>query len=161
MVTEFVAEGGLHPTVLVGHSMGGAITQSLALAYPDQLMSIVLVGTGVKLRVHPKIFAGLRDDPRGAIDLIARGARAPGAPGEGVEQDTEALLRTPVPVIEGDLHACDVFDLMTPLKYAEYLHQRIQGSQLVLVPAAGHIVMLEKPDGVNQTIEAFLNGLGC
>ncbi len=181
MVKEFVAEGGLHPTVLVGHSMGGAITQSFALAYPDQLMSIVLVGTGAKLRVDPKIFAGLRDDPRGAIDLIARGACAPGAPGEGVEQDTEALLRTPVPVVERDLRACDAFDLMkqvqeitlpslvicgtddlmTPPKYAEHLHQRIQGSQLVLVPAAGHMVMLEKPDEVNRAIEAFLNGLGC
>ncbi len=180
LVRRFVAVLGLPRIVLVGHSMGGAITQSFALTYPDQLAAIVLVGTGARLRVNPKIFAALQDDPRGAVELITRSARAPDARPEEIEQDAEAMLRTPIPVIEGDLRACDVFDLMaqveqiavptlvvcgsddlmTPPKYAEYLHQQIQGSQLVLVPAAGHMVMLEKPDGVNRTIEAFLNPLG-
>ena len=91
------------------------------------------------------------------------------------------MLRTPVPVIEGDLRACDGFDLMeqvqkitaptlvicgtddlmTPPKYAEYLHQKFKESQLALIPGAGHMVMLEKPDEVNQAIEVFLEPLGC
>lgn len=181
VVKEFVAEVNLHRIVLVGHSMGGAITQSFALAYPDQLVAIVLVGTGAKLRVHPKIFAGLREAPRSAVDLIAKAARAPGAPEEAIEQDAEAMLRTPIPVIEGDFRACHSFDLMeqiqeitaptlvicgtddlmTPPKYAEYLHQKIKESQLALIPGAGHMVMLEKPEEVNRTIEAFLDHLGC
>ena len=181
LVKEFLAKRGLHRTVLVGHSMGGAITQSFALAYPDQLAAIVLVGTGARLRVHPKIFAALRDDPAGAVGTIARSARAPDASPEEIEQDAEAMLRTPVEVIERDLRACDAFDLMeqvsaiatptlvicgtadlmTPPKYAEYLHQQIKGSDLSLIPGAGHMVMLEKPEEVTRAIEAFLNGLGC
>lgn len=180
VVKEFVAEVSLRRIVLVGHSMGGAITQSFALAYPGQLAAIVLVGTGARLRVDPKIFARLREDPRGAVDLITKGGRAAGAPAGAIEQDAEAMLRTPVAVIEGDFRACDSFDLMeqvqvigtptlvicgtddlmTPPKYAEYLHQKIKGSQLALIPGAGHMVMLEKPDEVTRAIEAFLDQLG-
>jgi pimeloyl-ACP methyl ester carboxylesterase len=181
LLKEFLAERGLHRTVLVGHSMGGAITQSFALAYPDRLAAIVLVGTGARLRVHPKIFAGLRDDPAGAVGIITRSARAPDASPEEIEQDAEAMLRTPVEVIERDLRACDAFDLMeqvkeimtpalvicgtadlmTPPKYAEYLHQHITGSELAFISGAGHMVMLEKPDEVNRAIDAFLDRLSA
>jgi pimeloyl-ACP methyl ester carboxylesterase len=181
IVRQFVMVLGLPPTVLVGHSMGGAITQSFALTYPDQLVAIVLVGTGAKLRVNPKIFAGLQDDPKSAVDLIAKCGRAPGAQAEILKQDAEAMLRTPIPVIEGDLRASDAFDLMeqvdgisvpalvicgtddlmTPPRYAEYLHQKIKGSQVALISGAGHMVMLEKPDEVTHAISDFLKRLGC
>ncbi len=181
IVGQFVTVLGLTSVVLVGHSMGGAISQSFALAYPDQLAGIVLVGTGAKLRVNPKIFVGLRDDPRGAVDLIAKWGRAPGAPGEILKQDAEAMLRTPIPVIEGDLRACNAFnlmkqvdgisvpalvicgtdDLMTPPKYAEFLHQKIKGSQFALIAGAGHMVMLEKPDAVTRAISGFLEEVRC
>lgn len=180
-VRSFMGELGLHRVVLVGHSMGGAITQSFALAYPGQLAAIVLVGTGAKLRVHPKIFDGLRDDARTGVELIAGWARSPGAPSEVVEQDAAAMLRTPIPVIEGDFRACDAFDLMhqvreisaatlvicgaddllTPPKYAEYLRQEIVGSQLAVIDGAGHMVMLERPEEVTRAMERFLEGLGC
>lgn len=181
VVRGFITALGLDRIVMVGHSMGGAITQSVALDYPDLLAAIVLVGTGVRLRVQPQIFTGLRDDARRTIDLMTEWARAPGTTAEVLRQDAEAMLRTSVPVIEGDLRACDAFDLMeqvkavsppalvicgtddlmTPPKYAEYLHEQINGSQLQLIPAAGHMVMLEQPDEVSRGIEAFLERLGC
>ncbi len=181
VVKAFLTAMGLDRVILVGHSMGGAIAQSFALAHPEQLVGIVLVGTGARLRVHPKIFAGLREDPRGAVGLIARSARAPGAPVEVVEQDAEAMMRTAVSVIEADLRACDAFDqmmqvqeismptlvicgtddLMTPPKYAEYLHQQIKGSELVVISGASHMVMLEKPDEVRGAIKVFLEQLAC
>ncbi|WP_424317898.1 alpha/beta fold hydrolase [Candidatus Methylomirabilis sp.] len=181
VVRGFITALGLDRIVMVGHSMGGAIAQSIALDYPDLLAAIVLVGTGVRLRVQPQIFTGLRDDAKRAIDLITKLVYEPGTPAEVLKQEAEAMLRTSVPVIEGDLRACDTFDLMeqvkaitlpvlvicgiddlvTPLKYAEYLHGQINGSQLQIIPAAGHMVMLEQPDEVNRGIEAFLDRLGC
>ena len=181
VVKEFIAALGLDRIVMVGHSMGGAITQSIALVYPGLLAAIVLVGIGAKLRVHPQVFAGLRDDARRTVDLMTKWARAPGTPAEVLKQDAEAILRTSVPVIEGDLRACDAFDLMEqvkaitlpalvicgtddlmmPPKYAEYLHGQINGSQLQIVPAAGHMVMLEQPDEVSRGIETFIERLGC
>lgn len=175
-VKEFIQTVGLDRAVVVGHSMGGAIAQSLALACPELLAGLVLVGTGARLRVQPQIFAGLQDDAKRAVELVARLARAPGTSAEVIRQDADALLCTPVPVIEGDLRACDSFDLMeqikavtlptlvicgtddlmTPPAYAEYLHRQINGSRLALIPAAGHMVMLEQPDKVGESIEAFL-----
>lgn len=146
---------------------------------PELLAGLVLVGTGARLRVQPQILAGLRADTRRTVELVTGLARAPGAPAELLRQDADALLRTPVPVIEGDLLACDAFDLMehvktitlptliicgtddrmTPPKYADYLHRQINGSQRTLIPAAGHMVMLEQPDKVSREIEAFLERL--
>ncbi len=181
LVKEFLAAVGLDRIVMVGHSMGGAIIQSLALVHPELLAAIVLVGTGARLRVQPQIFAGLHNDARQTVELMTRWGRAPGASSELLRQDADAMLRTSLSVIEGDLRACDTFDLMeqikaitrptlvicgtddlmTPPKYAEYLHREINGSQLALIPAAGHMVMLEKPDEVGRSIEAFLERLGC
>lgn len=181
LVKEFLTAVGLGRIVMVGHSMGGAIIQSLALVYPELLTAMVLVGTGARLRVQPQIFAGLQDDAKRTVELMTRWARAPGAPAELLRQDADAMLRTSLSVIEGDLRACDTFDLMeqikaitlptlvicgtddlmTPPKYAEYLHREINGSQLALIPAAGHMVMLEKPDEVGRSIEAFLEQVGC
>lgn len=180
VVKGFIAALGLDRIVMVGHSMGGAITQSIAVDYPGLLAAIVLVGTGVRLRVQPQILAALRGDARRAVDMIAKLVYVSGTPAEVLKHDADAMLRTSIPVIEGDLLACDTFDLMeqakavslpalvicgtddlvTPPKYAEYLHSQINGSQLQLVPAAGHMVMLEQPDEVSGGIEAFLDRLG-
>ena len=181
IVRGFITALGLDRIVMVGHSMGGAITQSIALAYPGLLAAIVLAGTGVRLRVQPQILAALRGDARRAVEMIAKLVYVSGTPAEVLKQDADAMLRTSIPVIEGDLLACDAFDLMeqakavslpalvicgtddlvTPPKYAEYLHSQINGSQLQLVPNAGHMVMLEQPDEVSRGIEAFLERLGC
>ncbi len=180
-VKEFLAAVGLDRIVMAGHSMGGAIIQSLALVHPELLTAMVLTGTGARLRVQPQIFTGLQEDARHIVELLTRSSRAPGATADTLKQDADAMLRTSVAVIEGDLRACDAFDLMeqikaialptlvicgtddlmTPPKYAEYLYREINGSQLLLIPAAGHMVMLEKPDEVTEGIEAFLERLGC
>jgi pimeloyl-ACP methyl ester carboxylesterase len=180
-VKEFRTVVGLDRIIMVGHSMGGAIIQALALVHPELLTAMVLVGTGARLRVQPQIFTDLHNDARQTVELMTRWARAPGAPAELLRQDADAMLRTSLSVIEGDLRACDTFDLMeqikaitlptlvicgtddlmTPPKYAEYLHLEINGSQLALIPAAGHMVMLEQSDEVSREIEAFLERLGC
>ncbi len=181
IVVECVRALDLQRSVVVGHSMGGAIAQSIAVGSPGLLAAIVLIGTGARLRIHPKIFAGLQDDVRQTVGMIAAWARAAGTPAEVISQDADAMLRTPASVIENDLRACDAFDLMeqvkmitlptlviggaedrmTPSAYAKYLHQQISGSQLLSIPDAGHMVMFERPDEVSRGIEDFLDQQGC
>jgi len=48
---------------------------------------------------------------------------------------------------------------MTPLKYSRYLADHIPGSRMSIIPDAGHMVILEKPDTVNSHIERFLSNL--
>ncbi len=169
---------GLERFVLAGHSMGGAIAQEFALTYPERLAGIILVATGARLRVHPKILQGLQENPEETVRLIAEWAY-----GESPSPDDLALyvrrtLEIPPEVTHGDFAACNIWDRMgdidritlpaliiageadklTPPKYAQYLHEHIPNSRLVLIPKAGHMVMLEAPEVVAREISAFLNG---
>jgi pimeloyl-ACP methyl ester carboxylesterase len=166
----------LDRVVLVGHSMGGAIAQTVALARPERLDGLVLVGTGARLRVLPRILALLRDDPPQGTSLIASLSYSPEtAPGTVVEAE-RALAATPARVTLGDFAGCDRFDVMstlagvrmptlvvvgrddrlTPPKYAAWLAATIPGAGLVEVAGAGHFVQLEQPDAVNAALRAFL-----
>jgi pimeloyl-ACP methyl ester carboxylesterase len=168
---------GITATVLVGHSMGGGIVQRFALAYPDRLAAIVLVGTGARLRVHPDILTSIRHgDVEEAGRLISQWAYSETALPATLAQGAEAFAKNRVSVLEGDFLACDAFDVMreisgiqiptlvvcgeddrlTPVKYARFLQQGIPGATLATIPGAGHMVMLEKPVEFNRNLTVFL-----
>jgi pimeloyl-ACP methyl ester carboxylesterase len=159
--------------------MGGAIAQTFALEYPDRLEALVLVGTGARLRVLPRIFAALEADHEEGVRFLMSLAVASTASAELVELLTRETLRTPQGVIIGDFRACDTFDVMprlpsigvptliicgtedrlTPPRYAEYLRDHIRGSRLVMVAGAGHYVQLERPDETTAAIRQFVGAL--
>jgi pimeloyl-ACP methyl ester carboxylesterase len=179
VVRDLLEVLGVRPAVLVGHSMGGGIAQSFALTYPDRLAGLVLVGTGARLRVHPDIFAAVQRDVGEAGRLISGWSYAPAAMPATVASGAEAFARNRASVLEGDFCACDAFDLMgeipkirtptliicgeedrlTPVKYARFLHEKIVGSELAVIPGAGHMVMLERPVEFNRALTAFLEAL--
>jgi pimeloyl-ACP methyl ester carboxylesterase len=45
---------------------------------------------------------------------------------------------------------------MTPVKFANYLGDKIANSRVMVVPQSSHFVFAEKPDAVNKTIEDFI-----
>jgi 3-oxoadipate enol-lactonase len=47
-------------------------------------------------------------------------------------------------------------DTLTPPPLSEELHQAIAGSELVVVPGAGHLSSFEQPDAFNSALAAFL-----
>lgn len=178
-VCGFLRAAGCVPAVLVGHSMGGAIAQAVALADASLLGGIVLVGTGARLRVHPRILEALARDHGEAARLVADWGFGPAAPEALREEGRRDFLRCPATVSEGDFRACDAFDVMadiaairlpalvvcgeqdalTPPKYARYLHEQIPGSRLAIVPGAGHSIMLEQPAPLNAALAEFLVSL--
>ncbi|HEY7142240.1 MAG TPA: alpha/beta fold hydrolase [Methylomirabilota bacterium] len=167
------------PAVLVGHSMGGAIAQTLALAEPERLAGLVLVSTGARLRVLARLVELLRAQPGEGQRLIRDLSFAPDAPREPVEL-VERALRDGAPLVTlGDYLACDRFDVrarlagirtptlvvtgaedrLTPLRYGRYLAERIPGARLAEIAGAGHFPQLEQPARVDAAIREFLADL--
>ncbi len=176
-VTDFVDVLGLQRVVLVGCSLGSAITEWIALfAARPWLVGIGLVGAGARLRVHPAFLDGLRQDKETALAMLSDYCLSP-ASGEPLRTRLrERYLKTSADLVHGDLSACNEFDVMdkihqvrlptsilvgeddrlTPVKYARFLHDKISGSHLAVVPQAGHLVMMEKPEEFNRLLAEFL-----
>jgi pimeloyl-ACP methyl ester carboxylesterase len=47
-------------------------------------------------------------------------------------------------------------DIMTPVKYASFLHDRIANSELAVIKAGTHMVFTEQAEVVNKKIQAFV-----
>jgi len=179
VVRGFAEALGLVPFVLAGHSMGGAIALEFALRYPARLVGLILVGTGAKLRVAPEILTGIQDDLQGTTELLAQWAHSEHVDPNLLRLYTRRLREVDPQTLRADFLACDAFDRrgevsrimtptlilcgdadrMTPVKYSQYLHEQIAGSQLIVVPGAGHMVMLEQPAAVSEAVAYFLTSL--
>jgi pimeloyl-ACP methyl ester carboxylesterase len=175
----FLDAAGLERAVLVGHSMGGAISQDVALRYPARVAGLGLVGTGARLRVAPAILEGTRQDPDRVVKLICEWAFGPQTPPEMVRLGRRQMSATAPDVLYGDWLACDNFDVMdqvsgisaptlllcgtqdrlTPTKYSTYLRDQIPGATLHLIEGAGHNVMIERPEAVARALSTFFDSL--
>lgn len=163
------------PLWLAGHSMGSAMAITAALDYGQPVDGLVLIGSGSRLRVLPALLDSLRG---GNIDpSFLRVGFSPATPADIWEKELALMLQIHPEILLNDFSACDQFDRsadisaikvpvllitgeddrLTPLKYAEFLRDRISTAKLIIVPQAGHQVMLEKPDAVSQAIADFLS----
>jgi len=160
--------------IMVGHSMGGAITMEFAMRYPHMLEKLILIGTGARLRVAPSM-----------LDAFAQGKKFPqminfaygqGASIELLKAARQEMEMTDALIYYNDFVACNNFDVMnevksinlptliiaaaedklTPPKYSEYLANNINGSQMTIIKKAGHMMMLEYPEEVNIIIKHFI-----
>jgi pimeloyl-ACP methyl ester carboxylesterase len=175
-VESLVATLQLDALTLIGHSMGGAIVQTLALRHMPWLRRIVLVGTGAKLRVAKDLLDLLDADYPEAVALICSRAFGPSVSGSMRERYRQGLLQTSPEVTRDDYLACNTFDLMdkvgaidiptlivsgaadelTPPKYGNYLQRRIKGASHTIIPEAGHMMALEKPAEFTEALSAFI-----
>ena len=167
---------GLPKVFLVGHSMGGAIVQTLALTHPDAIKGIVLVGTGARLKVLPLILDGIKNNFEEIIQKINQFSYSRKTPSDLIERGVFGMRQCLPEVLYGDFLACNQFDLMnevekillrtlilcgndyqlTPVKYSQFLHSRIRGSKLEVLPDAGHMVMMESSQAFNEKIGEFI-----
>jgi pimeloyl-ACP methyl ester carboxylesterase len=156
--------------------MGGAIVQTLALTHPEVIKGISLVGTGAKLKVLPLILNGIKANFEEAVRKINELSFFGETPPWLMERSIAGLMRCQPEVLYGDYLACDRFDMMnevgkidlptlilcgnedqlTPVKYSEFLQSRIKGSNLEILPDAGHMVMMEAAKAFNEKIGEFV-----
>jgi pimeloyl-ACP methyl ester carboxylesterase len=168
----------LGAVMLVGHSMGGAISMMMALESPQHVQGLVLVGSGARLRVSPQILALTENENlyRQAAELVTQWAFSCHADARMIELAQKRMAEVPSRVIHADFVACDHFDVMdrlaeismptlvlcgaedqmTPVKYSHYLADNIPHARLAIIKDAGHMVMLEKPQEVTRHVRNFI-----
>lgn len=165
--------------IIAGHSMGGAIAQLFGLLYPDRAAGLILVATGAKLRVDPRLLELTRGDLAAAADVISEREWGSNVSDQMKRLGKQQIMANRPQVIHGDYRACDAFDVttrlseiaaptlviggtadqLTPIKYARFLAERIPQARLVVVPEAGHMVMIEAASTVAAEVESFVREL--
>jgi pimeloyl-ACP methyl ester carboxylesterase len=179
IVTSFIKAIAVQRIILVGHSMGGAIVQTIGLHPPPTVAGLVLLGSGARLRVAPAILEGIIPDFDNTTGLITDLAWSEDTPIELRQLAKRRLLESDPTSMYGDFLACNDFDLMdvvneiclptlvvtgsldrlTPQKYSIFLAERMPDARLQVVEGAGHMVMLERPSEVAEAVLAFINDL--
>ncbi len=174
----------LDRAALVGHSMGALIALAAAARASDRVERLALLGAAARMPVHPKLLAAARDDLPGAASTIADwglGAAAKlsggGTPGVSLVQAARRLVERSRPgVLARDLGACDSYaggeahaaavgcptlvlagaaDRMTPARQGQRLAELVRGARCVVIPAAGHMMMLERPRPVLDALAGW------
>jgi pimeloyl-ACP methyl ester carboxylesterase len=165
--------------VIVGHSMGGAIAQKVALVQPDRVAGLVLIGTGARLRVMPAILDGVLSDVNQIAKIVVDNSYASTLDPAMRQRAIAEFVACPPQITHDDFVACNTFDIlarvgdihaptlvicgkqdnMAPFKYSEFLASKIPNARLVPVEKAGHSVMIERADEVNHQLSEFITRL--
>jgi 3-oxoadipate enol-lactonase len=176
---------GIERTHFIGLSMGGMIGQLLALKHPEMLRSLILCDTssrvppearpmwddrfriaesqGMEPHVEPTLgrwftspFLKEHPDAVDRVRTMIRGTKPHGYIGCGhaikALDLTDQLQRISVPtlVIVGE------DDPGTPVAAARTIHERVKGSELVILKSASHLSNIEQEDAFNAAVTAFL-----
>jgi pimeloyl-ACP methyl ester carboxylesterase len=161
---------------IIGHSMGGAIAQMIALDYPQVVRRLGLIGTGARLPVNAQIISGIVDDTEATAHLLMKWMWARQIDEQVRQQGAQRLLKTSATVIQADFKACDAFDVrerlpqiavdtrvlvgtddkMTPLAWSQTLAAAIPQANLITVAGGGHMVVLEQAQVVCDHLRAWL-----
>jgi len=169
----------LQKPVMIGHSLGAAISLTTAIHYGSILSGIVPVGGGVRMPVNQMILDGIRKDIGPIISMVIKFSvtkenrdRLSGLLSEGLSKAdpevmygdflscdrldiTEAIAGIRIPV----LVVCGEEDKMTPPALSQFIRDRIPGAKLALIPKAGHFVMMENVEAFNQAVKEFAQSL--
>jgi pimeloyl-ACP methyl ester carboxylesterase len=169
-------EREIKKAVLVGHSMGGAISQHIALHHPDRVEKLVLMATGAKLGVSPQLLEALSSNYEMAVSMIKDFGFGPGVPAEVYQPVIDQMRQVGSETAVKDFTACSGFDvretvsaiqapalvccgdkdLLTSPKNNRRLAESL-GCKCVELPDAGHMLSIERPMELVEILVGFLS----
>ncbi|MEE3250494.1 MAG: alpha/beta hydrolase [Chloroflexota bacterium] len=179
-VRGFISARRYKDVVLCGHSMGGAISLLYALRYPEELKGLILIGTGARLRVHQDYLNLCREPGPDNSNWLAGHMKHFNSVAPDMHPVLSQRAEEVGPEVElNDLLACDKFDVMdqlgkidlptqvlcgsddvmTPVKYSDYLTEHMQNARKAVISGGSHFVQMEKFKKVNEEIESFMGSL--
>lgn len=180
-----IEAAGSERAALVGHSMGSLAALDCAARHGGRVRALALLGSAVKMAVHPDLLAAAEaNDPSAWEAITAWGySRAAQfgldkAPGLWMVGGAVRLLERAAPgVLYRDLRACDSYDSagdlvsqvccpvrlilgqsdrMTPPRGGHALAQLFPAATTIVLPACGHMMMAEQPDAVLDALIGFV-----
>jgi pimeloyl-ACP methyl ester carboxylesterase len=177
-ILDFLDALHIHKAILIGHSMGAAVALTLALEHFRRVLGLGLVGGGARMKVSPDLIQNSSSPATlpFALQSIAEMAFSPVIEPHLKQLAMQRMSATRSTVINGDFIACNQFDVMdrlakirvptlvvcgaddrmTPPRYSEHLASSIKRAELVIVPEAGHMVMIERPKAVASALVSFI-----
>lgn len=186
LVDQFMDRLGIHRAPLVGHSMGGTVSLSVAIQYPQRVSKVVVVGSpmvGSSL-AFPLKLAGLRPiaallfnmmwafrfGMRLASPIICRDPRFPAMMDKDLSRTTlESFLLSIASLARTDLRpllpqikvpAMGMFgdgDNIVNPKQWQPMKEGIRFARIETFPHAGHFIMLDEPEAFSSRLKSFLD----
>lgn len=186
LVDQFMDKLGIMHAPLVGHSMGGTVSLSVALQYPERVDKVTIIGSPVvgsslalplKLAGYRQIafmlfnlFGAFRLAMRVASPFICRDPRFPEMMDRDLSRTTlESFLMSIASLRRTDLRP-RVAELQIPVmgmfgnrdnivdpRQWQVLSQCLPSARIERFPKAGHFIMLDEPQVFTQKLKEFLD----
>ena len=186
LVDQFMEQLGIVNAPLVGHSMGGTVSLSVAIKYPQRVSKVVVVGSpivGSSLALPLKLagyrgiafmlfnmMGAFRLAMRVASPVICRDERFADMMDHDLTSTTlqsfllsiASLRRTDLRPMLGQIKvpAMGMYgdrDVIVDPRQWEPMKKGIDHAQIERFPAAGHFIMLEEPQGFGERLKSFLD----
>ncbi|MGR9091779.1 MAG: alpha/beta fold hydrolase [Gammaproteobacteria bacterium] len=180
-VGALIEHMGWDRCVVAGHSLGGGIALSVAIYFPQLVSALMLIDTGARLRVNPKILelarqaalagrspggdsrAGFADGTPPAIvdevNALTAGCDPAVKYRDWVADDSFDVMGRLAQLAVPTLAICGAEDPLTPLKYHEFIRDCLPDCRLEVVDGAGHWPFAEQPQAFNSSVSEFLASL--
>jgi len=186
LVDQFMEQLGIVNAPLVGHSMGGTVSLSVAIKYPQRVSKVVVVGSpivGSSLALPLKLagyrgiafmlfnmMGAFRLAMRLASPIICRDERFADMMDRDLSRTTlesfllsiASLRRTDLRPLLGEIKvpAMGIYgdrDVIVHPRQWEPMKKGIGHAQIERFAAAGHFVMMEEPQNFAECLKTFLD----
>lgn len=171
---------GLKKFSLLGHSFGGRIAVKFTITHQDRVQSLILCDSagikpkpGLKTRLifilarignavfTPRILARFKDGARNIFYIFLRHKDYVKADGTMKEIMKNILAEDLLPELSQiktkTLLIWGGIDKLVPLRYGYVFKEKIENSELIILPEIGHSPNLEVPKKLAEIILKFLN----
>lgn len=186
LVDQFMEQLGIVRAPLVGHSMGGTVSLSVAIQHPERVKKVVVIGSPIKgssLSLLLKLFGQRTIGSivyknmwafRLSLRLLARWySRDPRWP-EMMDRDLSQITLESFFSSIGSLHKTDLRpdlnkihlpvmgmygnkDIVVSPHEWKPLLAGVPSARIERFPQAGHFIMLDEPQKFMQTLHSFLD----
>ena len=176
-IYKFTESLDIKRILLLGHSMGGRLSQIFALNHTELVKALILVGTGVRIKVTRAVLKAVENDFEYFCKLATKNSFTENVSEKLKNNFYKRLLSTNKKTCLNDFIACNEFDVfdsisninvptliicgendsLVPYSQSSVLNEKIKNSTLKIINDSGHFMMMEKPKEFNNLVFNFLS----